>query len=218
MATRLNRAQVVETALRLLNEVGPEGLTLRRIAKELNVQAPALYWHFKNKQELQDEMATQMYRQMTGPFLGRSGSFGEGDWEQGLLTACRLIRHTLLGYREGAKVFGGTRLARDASHEPLERLLESMVAAGFTLRQAARTWAVAYDYTIGFVVEEQSVYPVPGERDPAYDQGDRERRIGAEFPLSVAAGEILFDGFDEGFEEGLRIVLAGARAVLRPGG
>ncbi|WP_143673537.1 TetR family transcriptional regulator, partial [Streptomyces griseiscabiei] len=44
---KLDKAQVAEAALRLLNEVGLEGLSLRLIAKELDVQAPALYWHFK---------------------------------------------------------------------------------------------------------------------------------------------------------------------------
>lgn len=72
MVSRIDRRQVVDTALRLLNEVGLDGLTLRRIAKELNVQAPALYWHFKNKQELLDEMATEMFRRMTVSWRGRA--------------------------------------------------------------------------------------------------------------------------------------------------
>jgi hypothetical protein len=40
----LEQGLVVRTALRLLDEVGFEGLTLCKIATELNVQAPALYW------------------------------------------------------------------------------------------------------------------------------------------------------------------------------
>ncbi|MFF5945755.1 TetR family transcriptional regulator, partial [Streptomyces althioticus] len=60
----LDRARVADTALRLLNEVGLDGLTLRAIAKELDVKAPALYWHFRDKQALLDEMATQMFRRM----------------------------------------------------------------------------------------------------------------------------------------------------------
>ena len=52
----LDRAQVVTAAIELLDEVGLDGLTLRRLAQELGVQAPALYWHFKDKQELLDQM------------------------------------------------------------------------------------------------------------------------------------------------------------------
>jgi len=50
----LERDLVVNTALKLLDEVGLDGLTLRKLAAELGVQAPALYWHFKNKQALLD--------------------------------------------------------------------------------------------------------------------------------------------------------------------
>src|SRR5215510_10070741 len=62
----LDRETVVREALEQLDEVGLEGLTLRRIAKTLGVQAPALYWHFRNKQELLDEMATVMLRDLLG--------------------------------------------------------------------------------------------------------------------------------------------------------
>ena len=96
------------TALRLLNEVGLDGLTLRRVAKELNVQAPALYWHFKDKQALLDEMATAMLREMSArsggarsPRIDLAGAAGAG--RHGACAAA------LLRYRDGAKVFAGTR-------------------------------------------------------------------------------------------------------------
>lgn len=56
----LTRQEIARSGLRLLNEVGLNGLTLRLIAGDLGVKAPVLYWHLKNKQELLDRMATQM--------------------------------------------------------------------------------------------------------------------------------------------------------------
>jgi TetR/AcrR family transcriptional regulator, tetracycline repressor protein len=53
----LTREAVTRAALRLLDEVGLEGLTTRRLAAELGVQSPALYWHFRTKQDLLGEMA-----------------------------------------------------------------------------------------------------------------------------------------------------------------
>ncbi|MEU4688320.1 TetR family transcriptional regulator [Actinoplanes sp. NPDC023714] len=49
---RLTKAAVAERALRLADEEGLEAVTIRRLAKELSVTPMALYWHFKNKDEL----------------------------------------------------------------------------------------------------------------------------------------------------------------------
>jgi TetR/AcrR family transcriptional regulator, tetracycline repressor protein len=49
---RLSKAAVAERALRLGDEAGLEAVTIRRLAQELGVTPMALYWHFKNKDEL----------------------------------------------------------------------------------------------------------------------------------------------------------------------
>jgi TetR/AcrR family tetracycline transcriptional repressor len=49
---RLSKAAVAERALRLGDEEGLDAVTIRRLAQELGVTPMALYWHFKNKDEL----------------------------------------------------------------------------------------------------------------------------------------------------------------------
>ncbi|MET7762203.1 TetR/AcrR family transcriptional regulator C-terminal domain-containing protein [Streptomyces sp. NPDC005393] len=210
--TRLDPAQVVDTALRLLNDVGLEGLTLRRIAKELNVQAPALYWHFKNKQALLDEMATAMYRDMARRLAVTEGV----TWQERLMEVQRGLRRTLLGYRDGAKVFSGTRFTDTGHAETMDAHLRVLVDAGFTPSAAARASFIVYSFTLGFVVEEQAVEPMEGERARGYDLEKRAERIGADYPLAAAAGADLFLDFEERFEEGLRAVVAGIEATLGP--
>ncbi|MET7800471.1 TetR/AcrR family transcriptional regulator C-terminal domain-containing protein [Streptomyces decoyicus] len=221
MVSRIDRKQVVDTALRLLNDVGLDGLTLRRIAKELNVQAPALYWHFKNKQELLDEMATEMFRRMAGRLVtGGAGAGPDGrTWQETLLDGCRALRRELLGYRDGGKVFSGTRMTDASFAGPLDGLLRTFTEAGFTLRGAARAWWTAYNYTVGLVIEEQSVHPEPGQpqaRDPAYDLADRERLLMEDYPLAALAGEEMFGDFEQSFEAGLGVITAGIAATLGP--
>ncbi|MFI9204696.1 TetR/AcrR family transcriptional regulator C-terminal domain-containing protein [Streptomyces sp. NPDC053048] len=212
MAPRIDRAQVAGTALRLLNEVGLEGLTLRRIAKELDVQAPALYWHFKNKQELLDEVATEMFRRMTGSLT----AVDTATWQEFLTGAARVLRGFLLGYRDGAKVFGGTRFTGLDYAAPLESMMRVLVDAGFTPGAAARAWFTVNAYTMGYVMEEQSIHPIPGgERDPAYDLAERELRLTG-YPLAVEAGRGFFGDLDAGFEDGLRAVITGIGATLLP--
>ena len=49
---RLSRTTVVEHALKLADAEGLDSVTIRRLAQELGVTPMALYWHFKNKDEL----------------------------------------------------------------------------------------------------------------------------------------------------------------------
>ncbi|MEV6924919.1 TetR family transcriptional regulator [Dactylosporangium sp. NPDC051485] len=51
-ADRLTRTTVAERALRIGDTEGLEAITIRRLAQELGVTPMALYWHFKNKDEL----------------------------------------------------------------------------------------------------------------------------------------------------------------------
>ncbi|MER7178066.1 TetR/AcrR family transcriptional regulator C-terminal domain-containing protein [Streptomyces hyaluromycini] len=203
----LDRRRVADTALRLLNEAGLEGLTLRAIAKELDVKAPALYWHFKDKQALLDEMATEMYRRMVaGTRLDPAGT-----WQDGLRTASRGLRTALLGYRDGARVYSGSRFT-GIDHAPeQETYLRIMTEAGFTLAQAAQAGMTTNAYTVGFVTEEQGVEPLPGQRREGYDVDERARIL-ADYPLSAAAGRELFTDYDRQFEEGLELLIDGISA------
>ncbi|MET9493265.1 TetR/AcrR family transcriptional regulator C-terminal domain-containing protein [Streptomyces sp. NPDC006552] len=201
---------MADTALDLLNDVGLEGLTLRAIAKQLDVQAPALYWHFKNKQALLDEMATVMFRRMTE--TGRQvGYEPSGSWQERLVRGNGQLRDTLLRYRDGAKVFSGSRFTGTDHGREMEATLRFLVAAGFTPEQATWASSTAYMYTLGFVTEEQGVRPLPTERRPGYDVDERAELL-AEYPLAAAAGGQLFAAYDERFEEGLRLIVAGIEA------
>jgi TetR/AcrR family transcriptional regulator, tetracycline repressor protein len=214
VVTRLDRLTVVETALRLLNETGLEGLSLRRIATELDVKAPALYWHFDSKQALLDEMATELMRSMVD--AGAQADLpADVRWQDLLADSMRRLRATLLKYRDGAKMFSGTRFIGTVYAEALDRMVGALVGQGFAVRAAGRAWFTCSTYTVGFVVEEQAVYPRPGERDPHYDLAERAERL-KDYPLAAAIGAEIFDDYDSGFESGLAIVIEGIAATLAP--
>ncbi|MGC9535450.1 TetR/AcrR family transcriptional regulator C-terminal domain-containing protein [Streptomyces sp. UG1] len=203
----LDRTRVADTALELLNEAGLDGLTLRAIAGRLDVKAPALYWHFKDKQALLDEMATEMYRRMAA-----AAPLDPADtWRERLLKSSRGLRTALLGYRDGAKVFSGSRFTGIVHAEQMEDTLRLFTAAGFTLAQAVRATSTTYFYTLGFVTEEQGVEPMAGERREGYDVGERARLM-ADHPLSARAGAEIFADFEAHFEEGLAVVIDGIGA------
>ncbi|MEV4148127.1 TetR/AcrR family transcriptional regulator C-terminal domain-containing protein [Amycolatopsis sp. NPDC049691] len=189
----LTRQDIARSGLKLLNEVGLNGLTLRLIAADLGVKAPALYWHLKSKQELLDEMATQMYADSADD---RRPPAELGEWDA-VAHGARALRRMMLSYRDGGKVFAGTYLGDTGlvGPSPLRRSIE----AGLDERRAGQALFTVYSYVVGFTIEEQAVYPVPGQLDERY--------------RSAEAGDLLAD-VDARFEDGLEIVLSGARQWL----
>ncbi|MFE7591515.1 TetR/AcrR family transcriptional regulator C-terminal domain-containing protein [Kitasatospora sp. NPDC057512] len=218
---KLDRGQVVDTALDLLNEAGLDGLTLRAIAARLDVKAPALYWHFKDKQALLDEMATEMMRRMTARAAAGAATEADGagrvpapgDWRETYLRTMRTLRAELLRYRDGAKVYSGSRFTDTGYAADLDTWLRLLVESGFTPVAAARAWQTAYSYTIGYVIEEQAMGPNSFDGEEGYDLDARAERLAAH-PLAAESGRVMFQDFDEGFEQGLAAVLAGVEATL----
>ena len=60
--TRLSKEVVVERGLALADAEGLDALTIRRLATELGVTPMALYWHFRNKEELLAALGDQVWR------------------------------------------------------------------------------------------------------------------------------------------------------------
>ncbi|MEU6340456.1 TetR/AcrR family transcriptional regulator C-terminal domain-containing protein [Streptomyces sp. NPDC046977] len=73
-------------------------------------------------------------------------------------------------------------------------------------------------FTVGFVIEEQSVQPVTGGRDERYDPEERRARLGAEYPLLGAVSGEMFRNYEACFGTGPRIVVAGIAETLAPDG
>ena len=209
----LDRTTVVRAALRLLDRAGIDGLTVRELARELGVRAPALYWHFKNKEELLDEMSTTVFRDAVSD---AGWPRKEANWAEWTEQFGKRLRETLLGYRDGARVFSGRYLTDSVFYGVMETALGNLTDAGFSLRDAAQGLNTVYCYAIGFAIEEQAVFPRPGKRRKRYELRERAKRVNRKnFPLASAAGEHTFADFDQHFEQGLRFIIKGLSGKLR---
>jgi TetR/AcrR family tetracycline transcriptional repressor len=207
---KINRQMTTQAGLKLLNEMGLEQLTLRRLATELNVQAATIYWHFKSKEELLDEMATTVLTEGAANLLPRRRS---SDWKVWAATYGDGLRKTLMAYRDGARMVSGTRLTTTEPLKATETVGSRLVAAGFSLRSSVVLLSTIYNYTLSFVMEEQAVFPTAGERSPAYSIEARNERLDpAIFPLHRQASSILFNRYDQRYKEGLTLILKGAES------
>jgi TetR/AcrR family transcriptional regulator, tetracycline repressor protein len=204
---RVGREPVVRAGLKLLDEGGLEAVTLRAIAAELGVKAPTLYWRFKNKQDLVDEMATRVLIDWAESFKGPAQM---ASWQAWALAYGSSLREMLLRYRDGARMVSGSRLTDSGLYASMEQALEIFQAHGIAPADATLCMTTIYSYVVGFTIEQQAVLTPKGERDPRYDLSVRETLVDAErYPLSRSIGPEIFDNYDARFERGLRVIVAG---------
>ena len=212
----LQRETVARAALRLLDEVGLDGLTMRRLAAYLDIQNPSLYWHFTNKQELLNSMAALMIAEA---FNELQSSEPEQDWADWLAMWARRLRKTMLAYRDGARVLAEADLSLKAFLEGIELALNILQQAGFDGSTAFFGVITVIHFVMGAVFElkaDPSFFAYrKGEESPRVIRSpvDEERfpRIGAFFHST----EVLSSPLDEiWFEKGLSLLLDGLRVNL----
>ncbi|MGW4799705.1 TetR/AcrR family transcriptional regulator C-terminal domain-containing protein [Nonomuraea sp. NPDC004297] len=210
MGKGITRERIVAAAFELLNEKGMDALTVRALASRLDVGAPALYWHVRNKQELLDEMSTFVMRRVTDAL---SDIPPGDDWGAGVTAYARVLRSEFLLYRDGARIFSGTRISDPAVVKAKEPWLGRLTAAGFTLTEADDTIDLVTAFVVGFVIEEQERSQSAGADPARYSLAERDAWLGDGADLVKAAGHLRDDG-DRRFERQLGVVLDGLAAQL----
>lgn len=207
---KIDADRIARTALALLDRVGLDGLTMRLVAAELGVQAPALYWHVRNKQELLDAMAVRVYlAAVDGVESPRRGE----DWADWIADLARRLRRAMLGHRDGARVFAGSNVSDPALYRVIELTLRTLQDAGFTADDAVRAFGTLYHYTVGYTIEEQARTGTAYGDDSPYAPGRLADAVDpARFPLTARVLDVLFaPDTDAGFEHGLRLIIGGMR-------
>lgn len=210
MAKGLTKAAIVGAALDLLDEVGMDGLTVRALAARLDVKAPALYWHVRDKAELVDEMATEVWRRI-GEQLALIPA--DAGWQDDLRCFADVLRAALLEHRDGAKAFSGTYLTDGSVLGAREAGLQRWLDQGFVLSDVVRAFALTNSFVVGFCIEEQGVRQADARQN--YDLQVRAERVGArEHPLIAATGPEAFGDRDAQFA-GLMDLVVDAVSRLR---
>lgn len=212
----LQRETVARTALDVVDEVGLDGLTMRRLAASLDIQNPSLYWHFTNKQELLNCMAELM---IVDAFVELRARGQDQDWTEWLADLARRLRKTMLAHRDGARILAEANLSLNTFFEGLELALDVLQHAGFDERQAAAGVVTVFNYVLGNAFEAQAdpiahAYREDEQRAHALSLSVDEAR----FPRTAAllhTTDLLSPAWVSAqFEAGLALILNGLRATL----
>ncbi len=212
----LSRERIVAAAVAIADDEGPTAVTMRRIARDLNVSPMALYWHVANK----DDLLALMVDAVEGEVDVVEPS---GDWRADITTTARRYRQALL--RHGWMTsFIGLRRALGPNELPhIERSLAALDDLGLTIREAFNVLMAVETYYLGFAIREQQELaaelartPIAPARRRAYIKAEAERlRDTGQYPHLVELfAEGTFLTRDERFEFGLARLLDGIEAEL----
>jgi TetR/AcrR family transcriptional regulator, tetracycline repressor protein len=210
---RIEPEAVVRAGLEILDEEGLERVTLRQIASRLGVQAPALYWHFKDKSDIIDDMAQAILKD--GGFEDLVVPLDKNAWTGWLTDTAHSLRHAMLSHREGARIVAGASFRSKAMMRLKTRSTQVLNEAGFDLLHASLASETVINYVWGYVIEEQAL-PPELDSDPNFiklfisrSKEDPDWKMIEEVnkQRNERTGEELFDW-------GLQVIIAGLRSSI----
>lgn len=214
MAKGITRGRLVAAALDVLDDGGIDAVTVRAVAQRLDVKAPALYWHVRNKQALLDEMGTEIQRRVQTSLRGLIPS---GSWLDDLDRYARVLRAEYLAHRDGARSFSGTRLTDPNLLREQEPWLEEWTSSGLALKDAFDAVQTVTAFVVGFTIEEQERSQSDAADPTRYDLERRNDAVGGDAPLVQAGGHVRGTP-DEQFDRQLAVVRAGLVTAIGASG
>jgi TetR/AcrR family transcriptional regulator, tetracycline repressor protein len=202
----LSLEQVLSTALDLLDEVGLEYLTMRRLAAALGVQNGATYWHFRSKQALLEAMADTLLTGLT------AGLGAEQPWDERITELAHRLRAALLFRRDGARLFSAVFFPLPNALAYGEAIIATLRESGLSSRDASWAADTLTYYVVGHTIEEQLAVASPGTGHDA-----TARLTSAVDPqrhphMHAALAHIPAPHHQEHFDYGLHLILGGIRA------
>ena len=179
----------------ILDDDGLEAVSLRAVAKALDVRMNTVSWHVGTKSRLSELMADAVLAEI--PLEGLPT-----DWRARLHKLSSRYRKALLAHRDGAALVAGTYPVRGNTFRIGEEFVSCLLDGGCDERDSAwACWTIIY-FTLGLVQEEQGA---PEQVRPVFG-GDVSE---TDYPALGRVMQHLTDGrFDERHRFGLDLILS----------
>jgi AcrR family transcriptional regulator len=200
----LSRERVLRAAIDLADAGGIEALSMRRIAKELGVEAMSLYNHVANKDEILDGIVDTVAGEVELPPEGV-------DWKAAIRRSAIsardvYVRHPWASSLSMSRQSGGPARLRHGNW-----VLTTLREAGFSKDLTYHAYHILDAYVLGFTVLQLS-FPYEGEELKGLATSFLEQLPAGEYPYFVEHVHQHLEprhGDKGGFEVGLDLILDG---------
>jgi len=208
----LTLAQILDAAAAVLEREGHGGLTMRAVAAELGVQAPAIYWHVKDKQAL--ELALFDHLQDSLVFEPKGV-----DWRQDLRDMGEALHAHMLAHRDIVSLLPHGFFYAPKSMARLDTVLGVLLRTGMAPRDAAYAFTTAFDYVANWARGEWAMRARPPGERPGLDAAAKAQIFSGAFPnVALAFGAFAGEAdLDAQFHFGLETLIAGFERLVPKG-
>ncbi len=203
-ATRrpLSRERILRTAVEMADESGLEGLSMRKLAGRLGVEAMSLYHHVAGKEDLLDGMADLVVAEVELPSL-------EIFWKAALRRRSASAYEMLSRHPWATLLMESRATPGPASLRYYDAMIGCFREAGFTVEAAAHGLAVLDAFVYGFRIQEMSM--AFGEENPVEDVAGNllEQFLADDYPYlyEMIVEHALLPGYDFSAEFGFALDL-----------
>lgn len=207
----LTRERVLQGAIALVDEIGIDAFTIRRLAAVLDVKPMTIYHHVSSKEKIIDGMVDIVFDEIELPATGV-------DWQTAIRGRCRSAREVLRRHRWAPPLMESRANPGPATLRHHDAVLGCLRRGGLSLPLTAHAYAIIDSFVYGFALEEAYLPGGGGEEIVEMAQGMVEEvfadyRYLAEFTTE----HVLRPGysFGDSFDFGLDLILDGLAKASR---
>jgi len=203
---RLNRERVLRAAVKLADNEGIASLSMRKLGRELGVEAMSLYNHVADKEDLLDGMVDLIFSEIAIPD-------GDVGWKTAMGERATSAREVLNRHPWALALMDSRATPGPATLRHHNAVIGTLRQAGFPVSLTAHAFSVIDSYIYGFALQEANMPFSTGEQSQ-----ELARAIVGQLPADeyehlreLAAEHVLQPGYDYGdeFEYGLELILDG---------
>jgi AcrR family transcriptional regulator len=210
----LSRERIIRTAVRIMDAEGLEAVSMRRIGRELGVEAMSLYNHVEDKEDILDSICEIVVSDFVIPEAG--------GWNEAARTAAREYRRLLLAHPSVITLMTERKrpFTTADSLRAYEFALEAFRTAGLSEADAVKAFHAFGGYILGFVTMELGLM-VGGPNDEHVQAHQEMSRMlaSADLPrMRECLPYFMASDPEEQFEFGLDLLLEGIQARIAIGG
>ncbi|AGP30615.1 TetR family transcriptional regulator [Corynebacterium terpenotabidum] len=160
---QLNPELILTTAFEILDEYGLGDLSMRRLARTLEVAPGALYWHYPSKQALLGAVADQILGAPDG--TDPTDPTPDVAWQDRTRASAAALLDRLLSTRDGAEIVSAALATGTLSRNPVDPVVAAL--SGSPAADPELVGWVLVRYLLGAATELQTAGTVDPDASPA---------------------------------------------------